>query len=63
MTRSETADGTLVLWLGATTHLVDSQGLGMAVLYWSLIGAHGRARITVENEGTFASRGSDLHAS
>ena len=29
-TRSEAAGGAQVLWLGAATHLANSQGLGMA---------------------------------
>jgi hypothetical protein len=30
-----------VFWLGAATHLANAQGLGMAVLEWRLMGAHG----------------------
>jgi hypothetical protein len=40
-TLSCSADATLVLWLGAAAHLANSQGLGMAVPYWRLIGGHG----------------------
>ena len=41
MTRSNIADGTLVLWLGAATHLANRQSLGMAALQWRLMGARG----------------------
>ena len=47
--RSDAADGTLVLWPGAATHLANPQGLGMAVLSWRLMGAHGlSATFTVD---------------
>jgi len=32
---------TKVLWPGASTHLADSQGLAIPVLYWRSMGAHG----------------------
>jgi len=40
MTRSDIADGTLVLWPGAATDLANPQGLAMAVLYLRLVGGH-----------------------
>ena len=36
-------------WPGAATHLANPQGLGMAVLSWRLMGAHGlSATFTVD---------------
>jgi hypothetical protein len=38
-----------VLWPGAATDLANAQGLGMAVLSWRLMGAHGlSAAFTVD---------------
>jgi hypothetical protein len=38
-----------VLWPGAATDLANAQGLGMAVLLWRLMGAHGlSAAFTVD---------------
>ncbi|MGH8607814.1 MAG: hypothetical protein ACREX9_10480 [Gammaproteobacteria bacterium] len=45
MTRSDTADGTWVLWPVAATQLTDSQGPGV-VLSWRWMGAHGLAAST-----------------
>ena len=40
-----------MLWLGAATHLANPQGLGMAVLSWRLMGAHGISAVFTVDAG------------
>ena len=49
MNHSDIAGETRVLWPGAATYLANPQDLGMAVLSWRLMGAHGpSATFTVD---------------
>lgn len=40
-----------MLWPGAAAHLASVQGLGMAVLEWHLMGAHGLAATFTDDAG------------